>query len=278
MAIQYAGGTNRNSVVAADTRLLIVDNLKAELVAAGWSVASGASGDWKLNSATTPNGHKYRVRLYDPASNAAAIYIMNQAETLAPAASAWLVPGAGLTYRILANKYQFFVFTPGSVVARQFAASGVLMVPSFLTVDACAAFSVTNAMNAADPSAKGCWRSGLFSSGSGTACIYDGNQWTSVSGSAAGMARLVRQGDPNNSTDSTYRWHDGSLLVYDAVVAWGLTASSDEPKLRGLLWDAFICSGDFTADTVISFDGKNFMAITSANTGTSRGTLFVYAP
>jgi hypothetical protein len=278
MAIQYAGGTNRNSVIAADTRLLIVDNLKAELQAAGWSVASGASGDWKLDSATTPNGHNYRVRLYDPASNSAAIYIMDQAEGLTPTLSCWLVPGAGLTYRILANKYQFFAFVPGSVVARQFAASGVLMVPSFLTVAPCAAFVGGNALTATATTATASWRTGFTFIGGAFACIYGGNQWSSVAATGLSKGYLVRQGDPLNTADNTYRWHDGSLQVYDAVVAWGLTALTDEAKLRGLLWDAFICSGDFTADTVISFDGKNFRAITSANTGTSRGTLFVYAP
>jgi hypothetical protein len=115
MAIQYAGGTNINTTFAAGTRTQLVDNLKAELVNAGWSVASGSSGDWKLDSATTPAGHNCRVRLLDPGSgNCAQVRIMNQGETLTPGQSVWLLPGSGKTYRVLANKYQFHTFVPAS--------------------------------------------------------------------------------------------------------------------------------------------------------------------
>jgi hypothetical protein len=103
MAIQYAGGTNVNTTYAAGTRTQLVDNLKAELVNAGWSVASGSSGDWKLDSATTPAGHNCRVRLWDPGSgNCAQVRIMKpgrnaraESERLAAARDGQGLPRAG---------------------------------------------------------------------------------------------------------------------------------------------------------------------------------------
>jgi hypothetical protein len=278
MAIQYAGGTNINTTFAAGTRTQLVDNLKAELVNAGWSVASGSSGDWKLDSATTPAGHNYRVRLWDPGSgNCAQVRIMNQAETLAPNQSVWLLPGTGKVYRVLANKYQFHAFVPASSNSREYAGAGVLCVPSFLsTTNAC--WLGGNGQSDTDSNIRTCFRTNNCFYDTAQAWIYGNVAGSQNSGWIPSAIRLVHLHDPHNQSNNSYRWADDSFDVYDAVMAFGTAGGNTEAKKVGLLWDAFLCSGDFAADTTVTFDSKTFMCVTVSLSGSNRGSLFVYAP
>lgn len=279
MGIQYAGGTNVDSTIAADDRATFVDNLKAELVTAGWSVVSGSSGDWKLDSATTPNGHTVRVRLYDPGSTVCAnIYIMNTAETAVTSYPAYVYVTAGQEYNVIANKYQCFVLNTGGNVARYFAGFGVLCVPSFLTgLTDCVAWLQGNAQNATDTTARASFRSGLY--GTGNVCqIWNASSWSTYNIASVANPVLITQAFPIGYTPAGYRWFDGALHVFDAIMAWGLTTTTEAFRF-GLLWDAFVASDNFAANTDITYDSKNFRNISiNTNTGLSRGTLFVYAP
>lgn len=282
MAVQYAGGTNVYTTIAADTRTLLVDNLKVELVNAGWSVASGASGDWKLNSATTPAGHNMRVRLLDPGSgNCAQITIMNQAETLAPTQIVYLLPAAAKEFTVVANKYQCFVYVLNSVTSREFAAFGVLCVPDGLNT-AQAAWLMGNATGDADTDLRYTFRNSMsLDYGSAAyAVIWAVNQY---SGTAAGVGsirlRNALGANPNNRTNNAYRWHDDTTSIDDAIVAWGAAAYTDEGKFAGFLWDAIVSTGTWVADSLVTYDAKQFIAITDNGAiEESRGTLFVYAP
>ncbi len=279
MAIQYAGGTNVDSTIAADTKTLFVDNLKDELVTAGWSVASGSSGDWKLDSATTSGSHTVRVRLYAPsAGTCAQIFIMDTAESYVTVYPAYIYVVSGLTYNIIANKYQCFVLDPAGNIARHFAGFGVLCVPSFLTgLTDCVAWLQGNAQNDTDSTVRGSFRSLLV--GYGNICqIWGATGWSSYNTGSVANPSLITQAFPNGYTPAGYRWFDGSLAVFDAVMAWGLTTATEAFRF-GLLWDAFVVSDNFAINTDITFDSKNFRNITvNTNTGVGRGTLFVYAP
>ena len=79
-----------------------------------------------------------------------------------------------------------------------------------------------------------------------------------------------------------YRWHDDSLLTYEPIISWGLTAYTDEGKIRGQIWDAAIVNDGFTPDSTTSFDTHNWWVLTTNNTGTigtaARGSLLLVTP
>src|SRR3990172_11560382 len=132
MAFQYAGGTNVNTTFAADTRTLIADNIRTHLLTAGWTSISGASGDWILQSALTPQNLQCRVRLYDSGGgNCGRVQFRNVGATLL-GIDLFLLASAGYVYRIIANKYQFFVLRAGSTAAREFVCGGVPYLEPFL--------------------------------------------------------------------------------------------------------------------------------------------------
>lgn len=286
--IQYAGGTNVNTTIAADTRTLIVDNLKAQLVIAGWTVTSGASQDWLLTSATTPTANNsIQVRLYDSGSgNCAQIFLRNAAGSKISRAY-YLLPAASKVFKVLANKYQFFVYTAGSSAAREFVAAGVPYIPAFLqgVITGDFGWIWSNSNGDADATARASPRTQLDGNNGGSnnasgivnSNLYDG------SGSQAASIRFVfpHSALVQNET-AGYRWHDSSLIVSEPLISWGLVNTTDEALIRGQLWDAIIINDSFAGDTSITLDSKTWTAVTGSNSGSggvsAKGTLFVYAP
>ena len=278
MSIRYAGGVNINAQIAADTKTLITDNLKIQLVLAGWTVAAGASGDWKLDSVATPSGHRCRVRIKNEVSDNCGITLSNVAETLNPAQIIWLVPGVGKLLRVIANRYQFIVFEDGAVTFRDFAFCSNFYTPAFLApVNNC--FLGGNGQSTGDVTTRSMLRNGLAIHSTAKAWIYNLSVFSAAAGSASiGSFRIQHKHDPLNSANVAYRWADDSLQVYDALAAHGMTIDTAEAKIIGQLWDALICSGDFVDGAVITYDGKQFWPIGVSLTGATRGTLFLYAP
>jgi hypothetical protein len=179
---------------------------------------------------------------------------------------------------VLANKYQFFAFVEGGNNPREFGCGGVPMIPSFLSLTN-AVWLTGNAQTDADATARSSFRStpaGAY--GSIHASICATTVIAQSSGHQYGCIKLNHMHDPGEQASVLYRWADDSLDVYDPVIGWGMAAYNTEAKKVGLLWDAFLCSGDFSVDTQVTFDGKNFWCITTGLTGTIRGSLFVYAP
>lgn len=131
MSIQYAGGTNVHASINGANATTCVDEIKAALVTAGWSVASGSSGDWKLDSAATPFGLQLRVRLFTSGGNGA-ITVSSVDESASSIANGLQIVAAR-TYRLIANKYQFWVYLPTVVVGgstSNFVAAGVPYLPA----------------------------------------------------------------------------------------------------------------------------------------------------
>src|SRR3972149_4598597 len=137
MAIQYAAGTKINATFVGETELAIVDNIKAQLLNAGWTVVSGASGDWVARGIATPvAGLQVDVRLYSSGGYARVKFqrtglSMTQPAPLVPSDDLWLLPLAAKTFRIIANRHQFFVLVPGSGNLYDFCCGGVPYVESF---------------------------------------------------------------------------------------------------------------------------------------------------
>src|SRR5262245_28096465 len=135
MAIQYAGGTIVNSVLtqSAGTRAELAQWIRDQLVLAGWT-STGTATDYQITCVTSTGGNlNGRVVMYDPGSGSCArLKFSNVAATKVQTGDLFLLPATSKQWRIIANKYQFFVFAPGTSAAREFACGGVLFLPSFL--------------------------------------------------------------------------------------------------------------------------------------------------
>jgi hypothetical protein len=301
MAIQYSG-TNYSSpfTCSVGTRQEIVTGLQTGLTAAGWSVISGSgTGNVLMQSATTPSPQSLamRVNLFDPGSgNCARVIVRNTAGTHVQSNYLPLLPAAGKVFQIIANPYQCFIFTSSSPsTAREFAAWGVPYLPSFLqgVITECI-WAMANGNSDTDTTVRPTFRTGLYAMSNSTSGALwfncNGNIWeefnTVPSGNYSGYPQLYcQQGAYLTSTSSSqmaYRWHDDSLLTYEPLLSWGLTAYTDEGKIRGQIWDAAIINDGFTADTTTSFDTHNWWNLTNTNTGSigaaARGSLFLVTP
>jgi len=259
-----------------------VDGLKAALESAGWSVASGSSGDWKLNSGITPSGHQIRIWLYDPGgtNQCARARLMNVSETIAPAQAVFLRAVSGRVYRWFANPYQFFVIAPGTVAAGSYLAAGIPWMPSFLSPAhvgwlACSAQSDTSTNDAHSFRASNI---APYHDSVAVAAIYGSSGWGSTSFGSGAITLAGWRLSGNNNTSMLRRWMDGSVPILDPLIGWGPTSIDDTARLIGQLWDAIIVEGNWPMDSVITFDGKQWWCIYYPRTAGQLLTLAVLYP
>jgi hypothetical protein len=303
MSIQYSGTNINNTFVnTVGTRLEIVTGLSTALVAAGWNVISGGgTGNQLLESATTPSPQNLvcRIQLYDPGSgNCAQIKFRNQAGTATQANFHPLYAQASKTWRVIANPYQFFIFSTASTsVGREFVGGGVPYLPSFLQgVITEGIWSMGNGRNDIDSFNSTTFRNNLVTSTPSSQpnlwMDVNLNVWENfnnyVTNAYTGWPQLIGQQGAQwtqvagTNLYATYKWHDDSLMVYEPLIAWGASGYTDESKIRGQLWDAAIVSDAFGADQTTSFDTRNWWVLTNGNYGTSglfaRGSLLVVIP
>lgn len=295
MAIQYPGGTIVNTTFTGATKNNIVTNLQTQLNNAGWTtISGGGTGDVILESATTPTAsNNIRVRLRDSAATNCAVINMQNAAATQVSQNCFLLPAAAKTFRVIANKYQFFCFTPGTSAAREFLGCGVPWIPSFLHGVVTGELGWINGNASSDTSTTVLvsLRTALETHGgtvgSNSASYFSGL----VNGSMVNISTLGLNGlgsmrlvIPYSAAVQAFaygfRWHDDSLMISDPLIAWGLTSgTSDEAKIRGQLWGAMVVSDAFAGDTALSsVDGHDWWAITNANagtTGSAKGTLFL---
>jgi hypothetical protein len=291
VAIQYADGVIYNNTFNATSRLAIVNALETALLAAGWTGVSGAgTANVLLASATTPTANNnIRVRLQDTGSgNCAQIKFENALGTKVSQAFFLLFAAGGKTYRVIANKYQAFVMTPGSSASREFVAWGVPYLPSFLhgVITGEFAWMTGNGTTDIDTTARNSLRTGLgcwVNQHQMQSFLLNGTLWNAASDNnnyAGALSLCVVQ--PHNSPQFTAPvvWHDDSQTICEPLIAWGLTAGTDPMKIRGQLWNAVVLGDAWAGDTSFSLDGRTFYTITNNNlgdTGTARhrGTLAV---
>ena len=222
-----------------------------------------------------------RVRVWDPGSgNCARFTIKNPAETLT-SQEFWLLPNAGTkTWRIVANKYQFFIWTEGNTAAREFIAFGVLWIPSFLSVTTICAWIQGNASSDTSTTIESSWRTQM-GTGAGTwprcSMIVDSYLLNIGSSGKAASIRLFGV-HPGLEDNNCIIWADDSRFLSDPLVGFGITAETEIAKLRGMLWGAVLLSGTQAGETTYTFDGHNWIAATNncVSDGTWRpGTLLL---
>lgn len=292
MSIQYSGGTLVNTTYAPTTRQHHVDNITLALQTAGWTAISGtpgSSGDVTMESAATPAGAKVRFRFLEPGSGNCAQVTMKHSSGSPVSQIAYIFPGN--TWRIVANQYQFFAFATGGsnvTAQRSQVMGGVAYTPSFITVssgDAVAWMLFVGSTDADSTITRTTFRRSLKAGVTNSATV--GCCWSAIfattlvesAGSQLGGVNIpALQGGNPSSTDGAYRWEDTTLLLYEPLIAWATGSSiANESRIKGQLWDAMIVSAQWTGETVVSFDGHTWIAITdsaSANSS-SLATLFV---
>jgi hypothetical protein len=279
MGIKYSGAA-KTGTFDGSTRLSIVDGLKAALVDAGWSVASGSSGDWKLNSGITPSGHQIRIRLYDPGgtNQCARARLMNVSETIAPAQDVFLRAVSGRVYRWFANPYQFFVIAPGTIAPGSYLAGGIPWLPSFLS-PAHVGWLACSAQSDTDTTDRHSFRASDTAphhDSVAMAAIYGASGWGSTIFSNGALALAGWR--VSRVSSMLRQWMDGSVPILDPLIGWGPTSVYDTGRLVGQLWDAIVVEGNWPMDAIISFDNKQWWCIYYARTGGQLLTLAVLYP
>lgn len=303
MAVQYAGGTNVNTtfVNTTGTRREIVDGLAAALVTAGWTYVSGSgTGDVKMKCAITPQGNQAAVRIFDPGSgNCAQLSLFNIVNNLSQTGSCFLLATTGKTWRVIANKYQFFIFVTGSILPREYVCFSCVYIPPFLTSSVfTAAFLNGNARTDTDTGFAhssgpngACFRANLGPSSSATNyqmnagylvnnTLWSANNVADGNTYAGGAVQLfcpnsLRTFGGQFSTQEVYRYHDLSLHMSDPLVAWGTTGMYDEPTIKGQMWDMIVIHDQFPMDTTFSFDGRTYWNLTQFNPQSRHSALTV---
>lgn len=249
----------------------------------------------RMQSASTPWSVSMRLRLQDNGGTCITFSIENSTSSLAGGNSTTsggqLNPGSGaITYRIIANKYQAFIFQPSVTPGRGFVSFGTPYLPTFLqgVLTECSWMS-SNAQSDTDTTARNSFRNTL--------------NWVSVAGGNVQGIANTNLGEIDNSVNSQWGapcifppgavlnsgintltgliWTDQSALMSEPLIAWGTSMTNGSQSaaigfqalLRGQLWDAVVICNIFTGDTTTTFDGHTWLNI--CDTSTNLGSLFV---
>lgn len=273
--IPYSGGTivNTTFTTTVGTRQEIVTALETHLTTAGWTVISGSgTGTVVMKSATTaaPKSNSIRVRLLEVGSgNCAQVKIENDAGTLTSQAH-YLLPSALKVFRIIACKYNFFVFNAATTTARSFLAAGTLHIPSHLEglTTADLGWIQGNGESDSDTSIQvsfrtvpyARWCSQIFNNAlsncQGTNGVHELSPPSSIGGHY------------NSNTLNNTRWSDDSIVTSEARLGFGATSGA-ECKLQGFIHNCLVATASYAGDdvSVSSYDSHAWFAITQSNAG-----------
>lgn len=139
IATTYHGGENVNSTFVGATKQQIINGIETALLAAGWITISGSNTTNLLMQSSLspdPQNLRMRIRIKDNGNNCTVLSLENVPGSKVGANGTGngiqLLPLAARGWRVIANKYQVFITSPGTVENRTFGAFGVPYLPSFL--------------------------------------------------------------------------------------------------------------------------------------------------
>lgn len=286
---------------AVSTKNLLSDWLSTALQDAGWSLISGSSGSWTLRCAPAAWTSTYaldytcRVIMSNLPVNCLGVKFAKGDGTQVASENLFLIPDRD--YHIIANKYQFFVFTQGATRAREFICGGHLFKdPVFIpssNASQCAIWAQGNANSDTDTGFRFSFRTDLIACNSNGIlqsttpiqyCNYDSTPWTvpasaSIIGTPGGQRLVVLASAVQNPPiapladtildDRTYC--DGRLM-------FGATSYSDPAKIAGQIFDCYVTSEVLPGDTLLNIGGRTFYALTNNSAPTNThfaGTLLL---
>lgn len=254
----YSGYDPVSTTFTATTITALVDNIKAALVSAGWSVYSGSSGNWVLDSGPNhPNGFSLRIRLYNPGSGSTArIYTIlpyDSSSTL----HLFLLPGSD-TFRVMAGAYWFVVYSTGSDAARKIAEVFIPYLPSQIQGSPPAYTSIAclhgNAASDIDTTADPVLRTSLHNAQTGLN-IVNGAAYYTINIGSAHILMLA------TATGVAWRWLGDVYYMHAPML--GMICPGGTSQIVGYLFDAFSVRAGVSRDVLWSFDGHTFRCYSS---------------
>lgn len=295
MAIQYAGGTLVNTTTTVTDKATLHAAIDSALTGAGWTITTTTSSTDKIyRSVATPQSNQIKVRVFT-GTNCVRIKMMNTAETILQSDSCYLFPSSSATYRIIASRYQFAIFVPGSISSRNFCFASAVYIPPHLVSFGLttSAFIMGDGQTDTDTSnTVGSFRTSLNSRG--LAGFAPSQGWSIVNSTAVeynaiaadssahpGLPALVSFQSTAIHSISGFRWHDDSAFIVEPLVAWGAPTIDSEAKVRGQLWDSIVVTESLPADGTSLIDSRTFYNLTDNNNGTAtlpasmRGSLYI---
>lgn len=267
---------------------------------AGWSVVGGATGSWAVQSAESAwNTFLFscRVTMDNSPTNCLGIKFSNGNGTQIATTNIFVIPGRD--YRIIANRYQFFLFTQGLTQAREFCAGGNLfqdpvLLPSSASTDG-SIWGQGNAVSDTDTSTNFSFRFQLVACNTNNISQtntpiqyskYGVNNYVvpasaTINATPGGqrlmaLASALARPEVTGCGNATFINDDHNLTA--ATMMWGLTGVADAAKMTGNLFDAYVTDQIMAGDTIVVIGGRQFWAITNNNQGAQnsmQGTLLV---
>jgi hypothetical protein len=238
-----------------------------------------------------------RMRIKDYLATCLSLGIENQTGTLSFAASStvggFLLPAVSQTMRVIATKYWFICFVPGSTASRTCVYCGMPYVDSsILSGVTDIGFMFGNAGGDGDTNVRNSFRTGpVLTGGNNTNGNYQvllgSSSWQSQNNSNNGggnnagapeVAYTCQPGLSQTSTARNYRWGNDALLTSDVLIGWGATVITDESKIRGQLYDMIYIAEAVAMDSTDTFSGHTWFNLTNSNTqasGIPRGGMWV---
>jgi len=292
--IPYSGGTivNTTFTTTVGTRQEIVTALETNLVAAGWTVISGSgTGTVLLRSAETaaPKSNSIRVRLLEVGSgNCAQVKMENDSGSLVSQAY-YLLPAAAKVFRIVACRYNFFVFNPQPSTARSVVICGTLHIPTFLegVTTGSLGFIHGNGNSDSDTSIRNTFRTRLGiwtqqSGGFGWSSQIRNNAIQNVNDDSQSSAHVTTCHAPALDTSNYLLWADGNTYpTREVVLGFGMGGTTSQNRWQGIIHNLFTTPRVYAGDdiSVSAYDGHAWMSVTDSNNGIAgrmnAGTIFV---
>jgi hypothetical protein len=273
-----SGGSVINTSGSQSATQTVVGNVRMATAATAWSLTA-------------------RVNIQDNGANCLTFSIENSGSTLGggngTSNGGYLLPLASPNYRIIANKYQAFIFTPITTAARSHIAFGTPYLPTFLqgVLTECG-WMLCNAGNDTDGSVRASFRTHIRPA----VFNYPGNNqglanstFMEVANAQAGGAVSAEvgllmsfDGGGYSTSQTGLHWHDSSAMMIEPLIVWGNSFPGNnnntvEALIRGQLWDAVIVQDTFAGDTTTTFDSRNWWGLTDNNSG-DKATLFIVVP
>lgn len=287
--IQYSPGSVVNNTFTPVTKADMCDNIRTNLVNAGWA-SSGSSPNYTLTSVATSQSLQLKIVTSAADTNCARLTLKNASGSLTATTVVFLLPDS-TTWRIIANNYGFWVMKDSSptVDKRDFGFAFTPYVPSWTGITECC---VAGGRCLSDSSTAACrsFRDALTHDGNnsntGAYCTITNGTMVNVGTFEAdqgtlrfkvGGSAIENTNDLTNAACSTF--FDGTIFMETPYIAYGASGTTNIATCQGVVYDSVIVEQSYAYGTTKSFDSKTWMAITHNNTGNStnrllRGTLF----
>ena len=262
MAIQYSGGPIVDAPYASDGTVQTWLNwLEDKLNLAGWTTTSGHhTNTILLRSGTTPNGNGISLLL--TISGSLAVFQIRNAVGSLVSQVHYVKVTNGFTYRIIAGPYQGFIWVPGSTAVQTSISFGVPYVPAFMSGTAVGEFGWILGDSWTDARVGPGFRTTFEPNSVPRYAQIVGSSL--LDGSNAGIQPCPKLWwmYTNQYVATPTKFADGSYMIIEPWIGFGLASVSDPSVIRGQLWDAAILAQTQNADANLALDGHTFAVYT----------------